>query len=63
MTSLTCPHCGAKIDVAELNLMLKCKRCGHEWTRRNFDSLPTVCPKCKSPYWNRVKRKHDTSKH
>jgi hypothetical protein len=31
----------------------KCKRCSHEWTprRRNV----TICPKCKSPYWNKEK--------
>lgn len=30
----------------------KCERCGHEWKRRSAD-LPKVCPKCKSPYWNK----------
>jgi predicted Zn-ribbon and HTH transcriptional regulator len=29
-----------------------CKRCGHVWIGRK-DTLPRVCPKCKSPYWNR----------
>ena len=28
----------------------KCKRCGHEWILRK--ERPTVCPACKSPYWN-----------
>lgn len=27
-------------------------RCGHKWTPRK-DSVPVVCPKCKSPYWNK----------
>lgn len=31
---------------------LQCKRCGHEWSPRS-DSPPKVCPKCKSPYWDR----------
>ena len=31
---------------------LKCKRCGHEWCLRR-PKLPKVCPKCKSPYWNK----------
>lgn len=30
--------------------ILKCLRCGHEWTPRK----PEVrqCPRCKSAYWN-----------
>jgi DNA-directed RNA polymerase subunit RPC12/RpoP len=32
-----------------------CERCTHEWTPRS-DDLPTVCPKCKSPYWNKEKQ-------
>ena len=35
---------------------LICKRCEHKWVRRNWDSLPKVCPKCKSPYWNKERR-------
>jgi len=33
----------------------KCSRCGHIWLPRKSieDELPEVCPKCKSPYWNR----------
>jgi len=46
-----CPRCNHKYEV-----MLKCKRCGHEWTPRN-DKPPKVCPKCKSPYWNRERKK------
>ena len=30
----------------------KCERCGHEWLPTS-DVEPKVCPKCKSPYWNR----------
>lgn len=33
---------------------LKCKRCNHSWVARIEN--PTVCPKCKSPYWN-IKKK------
>ena len=33
-----------------------CTRCNHSWVQRSFD-VPTVCPKCKSPYWNREKNK------
>ena len=30
-----------------------CERCKHTWVPRNKDKDPTVCPECKSPYWNR----------
>jgi hypothetical protein len=30
-------------------------RCGHEWLPRN-DEKPRVCPKCKSPNWDRPPR-------
>ncbi len=33
-------------------LILKCKRCNHEWLKRK-EELPTQCPKCHSPYWNK----------
>jgi len=36
--------------------ILKCKRCGNEWIPRVV-TLPKVCPKCKSPYWNSEKVK------
>jgi predicted Zn-ribbon and HTH transcriptional regulator len=29
-------------------------RCGHEWITRNPDR-PLVCPKCKSPRWDKPK--------
>lgn len=36
---------------------LKCERCNHAWVPRNSEEQPTVCPKCKSPYWNKPKTK------
>jgi predicted Zn-ribbon and HTH transcriptional regulator len=30
----------------------QCERCGHKWVPRE-DESPRVCPKCKSPYWDR----------
>jgi hypothetical protein len=30
-------------------------RCGHEWLPRSGEK-PRVCPKCKSPYWDRPKK-------
>jgi DNA-directed RNA polymerase subunit RPC12/RpoP len=35
-----------------------CERCGHKWVKRaNSEGEPVVCPKCKSPYWNKPRRK------
>ena len=30
-------------------------RCGHEWLPRDATDKPRVCPKCKSPNWDRPK--------
>ena len=30
----------------------ECERCYHKWIPRS-DESPIVCPKCKSPYWNK----------
>lgn len=32
-----------------------CHRCEHVWLPRELVE-PRVCPKCKSPYWNRPRR-------
>jgi hypothetical protein len=35
----------------------RCERCGHEWIPRgDISDDPRVCPKCKSPYWNRPRK-------
>lgn len=34
--------------------LCKCKRCYHEWATRQ--DHPTICPKCKSPYWDKERR-------
>ena len=34
----------------------RCERCGHEWAPRS-SAAPRVCPKCKSPYWDRPRAK------
>jgi len=34
----------------------RCERCAHEWIPRNIEDEPRVCPKCKSPYWNKPRR-------
>ena len=33
----------------------KCERCEHEWAPRNKEN-PIICPKCKSPYWNKPRK-------
>jgi uncharacterized CHY-type Zn-finger protein len=38
-----------------------CERCNHKWVPRE-DEMPKVCPKCKSPYWDKPrKRERHTS--
>jgi len=34
----------------------KCYRCGHKWVQRE-EERPAVCPRCKSPYWDKPKTK------
>ena len=34
----------------------RCFRCEHKWVQRE-EGKPAVCPKCKSPYWDRPKTK------
>ena len=34
----------------------RCERCSHEWIPRDVEQEPAVCPKCKSPYWNRPRK-------
>lgn len=50
----------------------RCERCGHEWIPRGaleeanagkaLEGNPTVCPKCKSPYWNKPREKKGSRK-
>jgi len=35
----------------------KCERCGHKWSPRNKKNIPISCPKCKSPYWNKKRKR------
>jgi predicted Zn-ribbon and HTH transcriptional regulator len=35
----------------------RCERCGHRWVPRVMTKHPTICPKCKSPYWDKPRRK------
>jgi predicted Zn-ribbon and HTH transcriptional regulator len=38
-------------------LVLKCKRCGHDWPTKQAADRVKVCPKCKTPYWDRKPKK------
>jgi len=53
-----CPKCGHIFSD-----VLTCTRCKHSWRPRG-EELPTVCPnpKCKSPYWNRARKKKNHKK-
>ena len=32
----------------------RCERCSHQWLPRSTtEGDPTICPKCKSTYWNK----------
>ncbi len=44
----------AKVPISVMGY--RCERCGHEWVPRDSDGEPRVCPKCKSPYWNRPRK-------
>jgi len=41
----------------------KCGRCLYEWVpHRDTKGVPRICPKCKSPYWNKD-RKYNLKSH
>jgi hypothetical protein len=46
-------ECGAWVYI----LGHKCYRCNHCWRPKDIEKIPKVCPKCKSPYWDRPKEK------
>ncbi len=34
-----------------------CERCSHRWAPRGgARTEPSICPKCKSPYWNKPRK-------
>jgi hypothetical protein len=33
-----------------------CERCKHKWFPRR-KSKPVICPKCKSPYWDKKRKR------
>ena len=47
----------AKDDEIGMVMLLGCRcRCGHEWLPRAKGERPAVCPRCKSPRWDKPKR-------
>jgi predicted Zn-ribbon and HTH transcriptional regulator len=46
---------GNKMKYMQTLTEKQCNRCGHKWFPRSTDE-PTICPKCKSPYWNRQRK-------
>jgi hypothetical protein len=44
----------AKVPITVMGY--RCERCSHEWVPNLSEREPSVCPKCKSPYWNRPRR-------
>ena len=55
---VTCSLVGNLPDMAKTPITLmgyRCERCAHQWVPR-LDREPSVCPSCKSPYWNRPRR-------
>lgn len=47
------PHPG--MELREV-WVFSCHRCPHVWCPRVVERPPRVCPKCKSPYWDRPRR-------
>ena len=38
----------------------RCYRCGYTWKAKS-KTIPLICPRCKSPYWDRPRRKRKDS--
>lgn len=46
------------VKMGEIQVQVKefvCERCTHKWIPSS-QTKPRVCPKCKSPYWDKVKK-------
>jgi predicted Zn-ribbon and HTH transcriptional regulator len=54
-----CPKCeSTKTYDATISIEgLKCERCGHGWKPQTATTHVTVCPECKSPWWNKPRKK------
>ncbi len=50
---------GIVVGMAKVMLTVegyRCERCAHEWIPRDKEQEPVICPKCKSPYWNKPRK-------
>lgn len=49
---------GVNATLVALQFMgYRCTRCSHEWLpMKSSSEPPRICPKCKSPYWDRPRR-------
>ena len=46
-----------KYKMNDVKDVKKKERCEHEWIPRKKKETPVICPECKSPYWNKPKKK------
>jgi hypothetical protein len=44
------------------HIVLKCCRCKYRWTPRINTNDIVLCPRCKSPYWNKKRKNKVKSK-
>lgn len=58
-----CTHCDEKYDqdyvdhtCESLNFRFTCNRCNAEWWPAKPET-PQTCPKCRSPYWDKQRKK------
>ena len=52
-------HAADVIDMGEVNITVKgykCERCNYQWIPRKAAEHPKVCPRCKSPYWDKPRK-------
>lgn len=45
--------------MGEVNITVKgykCERCNYQWIPRKAAEHPKVCPRCKSPYWDKPRK-------
>lgn len=49
-----------KLETIEMR-GFRCHRCLHAWVPYDPKNPPRVCPKCKSPYWDRPRKEKATA--
>ena len=43
------------VDVTQKGF--RCLRCNHTWVPHDITKKPITCPLCKSPFWDKPKKK------